>query len=172
MIVLPSERRGRGYDSIESCDRLPLSQTLLAVVLFLPLSPPIDQRQGAIRTEIESRDSGNGRLPGVLVRFASDSPLEGDGFELPVPRTTPSFWPISTRTTRRDRCRKKGVPDQAVACLRRLGAGVVGSAAVCAFRFRPPRTGSRGPAGADRAPSSARCASNRLPAPGCVSRRS
>jgi len=52
----------------------------------LPLSPPIDQRQGAIRTEIESRDSGNGRLPGVLVRFASDSPLEGDGFELAVPR--------------------------------------------------------------------------------------
>src|ERR1700738_4426481 len=44
MIVLPSERRGRGYDSIESC-ALPLSQTLLAVVLFLPLSPPIDQRQ-------------------------------------------------------------------------------------------------------------------------------
>src|SRR5580693_5984669 len=85
MIVLPSERRGRGYDSIESCDRLPLSQTLLAAVLFLPLSPPIDQRQGAIRTEIESRDSGNGRLPGVLVRFASDSPLEGNGFELPVP---------------------------------------------------------------------------------------
>src|SRR5580700_8100042 len=35
--------------------------------------------------------------------------LEGDGFELPVPRTTPGFWPISTRTTRRDRCRKKGV---------------------------------------------------------------
>src|ERR1700730_14802329 len=25
--------------------------------------------------------------------------LEGDGFELPVPRTTPGFWPISTRTT-------------------------------------------------------------------------
>jgi hypothetical protein len=86
MIVLPSERRGRGYDSIESCDRLPLSQTLLAVVLFLPLSPPIDQRQGAIRTEIESRDSGNGRLPGVLVRFASDSPLEEGGFETSVPR--------------------------------------------------------------------------------------
>src|ERR1700730_6316857 len=33
--------------------------------------------------------------------------------------------------------------DQAVACLRRLGAGVVGSAAVCAFRFRPPGTGSK-----------------------------
>jgi hypothetical protein len=32
---------------------------------------------------------------------------------------------------------------QAVACLRRLGAGVVGSAAVCAFRFRPPGTGSK-----------------------------
>jgi hypothetical protein len=28
------------------------------------------------------------------VRFAEDSPLEGDGFELPVPRTTPDFWPI------------------------------------------------------------------------------
>src|ERR1700738_1177007 len=91
MIVLPSERRGRGYDSIESCDRLPLSQTLLAGVLFLPLSPPIEQRQGAIRTEIESRDSGNGRLPGVLVRFASDSPLEGDGFEPSVPRQRERF---------------------------------------------------------------------------------
>src|SRR3984893_14391441 len=42
-------------------------------------------------------------------RWFADSPLEGDGFELPVPRTTPGFWPISTRTTRRDRCRKKGV---------------------------------------------------------------
>ena len=39
----------------------------------------------------------------------TDCLLEGDGFELPVPRTTPGFWPISTRTTRRDRCRKKGV---------------------------------------------------------------
>jgi hypothetical protein len=37
---------------------------------------------------------------------------------------------------------QKGSSDQAVACLRRLGAGVVGSAAVCAFRFRPPGTGS------------------------------
>jgi hypothetical protein len=37
--------------------------------------------------------------------FAPDSPLEGDGFELPVPRTTPGFWPISTRTTRRDSAR-------------------------------------------------------------------
>ena len=45
----------------------------------------------------------------LVFRFARDSPLEGDGFELPVPRTTPGFWPISTRTTRRDRCRKKGV---------------------------------------------------------------
>ena len=25
--------------------------------------------------------------PGEAVRFASDSPLEGDGFELPVPRS-------------------------------------------------------------------------------------
>jgi hypothetical protein len=38
---------------------------------------------------------------------------------------------------------QKGSSDQAVACLRRLGAGVVGSAAVCAFRFRPPGTGSK-----------------------------
>src|ERR1700731_804086 len=44
--------------------------------------------------------------PKPWVEFAPDSPLEGDGFELPVPRTTPGFWPISTRTTRRDRCRK------------------------------------------------------------------
>src|SRR6202022_5200605 len=50
------------------------------------------------------------RLDGHRLRkFAPDSMLEGDGFELPVPRTTPGFWPISTRTTRRDRCRKKGV---------------------------------------------------------------
>src|SRR6202040_1172382 len=38
---------------------------------------------------------------------------------------------------------QKGSSDQAVACLRRLGAGVVGLAAVCAFRFRPPGTGSK-----------------------------
>src|SRR5580700_2669773 len=38
---------------------------------------------------------------------------------------------------------QKGSSDQAVACLHRLGAGVVGSAAVCAFRFRPPGTGSK-----------------------------
>src|SRR6202043_1930323 len=38
---------------------------------------------------------------------------------------------------------QKGSSDQTVACLRRLGAGVVGSAAVCAFRFRPPGTGSK-----------------------------
>src|SRR6202035_3158103 len=59
---------------------------------------------------------------------------------------------------------QKGSSDQTVACFRRLGAGVVGSAAVCAFRFRPRERAARGPAGADRAPSSARCASNRLPA--------
>src|ERR1700730_3602176 len=38
---------------------------------------------------------------------------------------------------------QKGGSDQTVACFRRLGAGVVGSAAVCAFRFRPPGTGSK-----------------------------
>src|SRR6202040_377392 len=38
---------------------------------------------------------------------------------------------------------QKGSSDQTVACFRRLGAGVVGSAAVCAFRFRPPGTGSK-----------------------------
>ena len=42
-------------------------------------------------------------------RFAPDSPLEGDGFELPVPRRHPGSWPISTRITRRDRFRKDGV---------------------------------------------------------------
>jgi hypothetical protein len=38
---------------------------------------------------------------------------------------------------------RKGSSDQTVACLRRLAAGVVGSAAACAFRFRPPGTGSK-----------------------------
>ena len=54
-------------------------------------------------------DDPPGKIFGALIEevsFAEDSPLEGDGFELPVPRTTPGFWPISTRTTRRDRCRK------------------------------------------------------------------
>src|SRR6516162_5972090 len=58
------------------------------------------------------------------------------------PRKTPGLWPISTRTTRRDGSRK-GSSDQTVACLRRLAAGVVSSAAACAFRFRPPGTGSK-----------------------------
>src|SRR6516225_280262 len=40
-------------------------------------------------------------------RFAPDSPLEGTGFELPVPPKTPGLWPISTRTTRRDGSRKR-----------------------------------------------------------------
>jgi len=38
---------------------------------------------------------------------------------------------------------KKGSSDQIVACLRCLAAGVVGSATACAFRFRPPGTGSK-----------------------------
>ena len=37
----------------------------------------------------------------------------------------------------------KGSSDQTVACLRRLAAGVVGSAAACAFRFRPPGDGQQ-----------------------------
>ena len=41
------------------------------------------------------------------VKFASDSPLEGTGFEPPVPRKTPGLWPISTRTARRDGSRKR-----------------------------------------------------------------
>jgi hypothetical protein len=49
------------------------------------------------------------RAPASRYRSSHDSLLEGDGFELPVPRTTPGFWPISTRTTRRDISRKKGV---------------------------------------------------------------
>ena len=76
-------------------------------------------------------------------KFAVDSPLEGDGFELPVPRTTPGFWPISTTHNASRQMPQKGSSDQTVACFRRLGAGVVGSAAVCAFRFRPPGTGSK-----------------------------
>ena len=37
----------------------------------------------------------------------------------------------------------KGSSDQTVACLRRFAAGVVGSAAACAFRFRPPGDGQQ-----------------------------
>ena len=71
---------------------------------------------------------------------------------------------------------KKGSSDQIVACLRCLAAGVVGSATACAFRFRPPGTGSKRAgwrrSGAICSPSLGWCASNRmLPAPGCISRR-
>ena len=38
---------------------------------------------------------------------------------------------------------QKGSSDQTVACLHRLGAGVMGSAVACAFRFRPPGTGNK-----------------------------
>jgi hypothetical protein len=38
---------------------------------------------------------------------------------------------------------RQGSSDQTVACLRRLGAGVVSSAEDCAFRFRSPGTGSK-----------------------------
>jgi hypothetical protein len=38
---------------------------------------------------------------------------------------------------------QKGSSDQTVACLRRLGAGLMGSAVACAFRFRPPGTGNK-----------------------------
>ena len=68
-------------------------------------------------------------------RFARDSLLEGDGFELPVPPTTPH------NASRQ--MPQKGSSDQAVACLRRLGTGAMGSAVACAFRFRPPGTGNK-----------------------------
>jgi hypothetical protein len=89
---------------------------------------------------------------GEEVEFALDSSLEGDGFKLPVPRTTPGFWPISAHNASRQ-IPQKGSSDQTVARLRRLAAGVVGSAAACALRFRPPGTrgrAAREPAGADR----------------------
>src|ERR1700730_10351063 len=109
-------------------------------------------------------------------RFAMDSPLEGGGFELPVPRTTPGFWPISTRTTRRDRCRKKGVRIRQLLVCAVLGREWWARRRSVLSVSDPRERAAREPAGADRAPSSpssARCASNRmLPAPGCVSRRS
>src|SRR5580692_8988812 len=111
-------------------------------------------------------------LARVEQRFAQDSPLEGDGFELPVPRTTPGFWPISTRTTRRDRCRKKGVRIRQLLVFAALGREWWARRRSVLSVSDPRERAARGPAGADRAPSSpssARCASNRLPAPGCVS---
>src|ERR1700721_3779857 len=105
------------------------------------------------------------------VRFAHDSLLEGDGFELPVPRTTPGFWPISTRTTRRDRCRKKGVRIRQLLVFAALGREWWARRRSVLSVSDPRERAAREPAGADRAPSSpssARCASNRmLPAPGC-----
>ena len=77
------------------------------------------------------------------VRFAVDSLLEGDGFELPVPRTTTRLLADLYAHNASRQMPQKGTSDQTVACLRRLGAGVVGSAAICAFRFRPPGTGSK-----------------------------
>jgi hypothetical protein len=88
------------------------------------------------------------RMPGSATtrerdRKFADSPLEGDGFELPVPRTTTRLLADLYAHNASRQMPQKGSSDQAVACLRRLGAGVVGSAAVCAFRFRPPGTGSK-----------------------------
>ena len=71
----------------------------------------------------------------------------------------------------------KGSSDQTVACLRRLAAGVVGSAAACALRFPTPGEGQQESRLAPIGRHLVRllrggCASNRmLPAPGCVSRR-
>src|SRR6516165_10793330 len=45
--------------------------------------------------------------PAAQYGSSPDSPLEGTGFEPPVPRKTPGLWPISTRTTRRDGSRKR-----------------------------------------------------------------
>jgi hypothetical protein len=67
----------------------------------LPTRSPSQQPRPARKAGFSTFENDCGR--------ETDCLLEGDGFELPVPRTTPGFWPISTRTTRRDRCRKKGV---------------------------------------------------------------
>ena len=133
------------------------------------LGPPVED--GAWTASAELRE-----VPAGQLRFAPDSPLEGDGFELPVPRTTPGFWPISTRTTRRDRCRKKGVRIRQLLVCAALGREWWARRRSVLSVSDPRERAAREPAGADRAPSSpssARCASNRmLPAPGCVSRRS
>src|SRR5580692_11091520 len=97
-------------------------------------------------------------------------------YHLPVPRTTPGFWPISTRTTRRDRCRKNGVRIRQLLVCAALGREWWARRWSVLSVSDPRERAAREPAGADRAPSSpssARCASNlMLPAPGCVSRRS
>src|SRR5260370_9572468 len=94
----------------------------------------------------------------------------GVGFELPVPRTTPGFWPIFTRTTRRDRCRKKGVRIRQLLVCAALGREWWPRRRSVLSVSDPPGRAARRPAAADRAPSSpssARWGSDRgLPAPG------
>src|SRR6202040_1023477 len=131
----------------------------------LPTRLPSQQPRPARKAGFSTFENDCGR--------ETDCLLEGDGFELPVPRTTPGFWPISTRTTRRDRCRKKGVRIRQLLVFAALGREWWARRRSVLSVSDPRERAARGPAGADRAPSSARCASNRmLPAPGCVSRRS
>src|SRR6202035_4576697 len=84
----------------------------------------------------------------------TDCLLEGDGFELPVPRTTPGFWPISTRTTRRDRCRKKGVRIRQLLVCAAVGREWWARRRSVLSVSDPRERAAREPAGADRAPSS------------------
>ena len=131
----------------------------------LPTRSPSQQPRPARKAGFSTFENDCGR--------ETDCLLEGDGFELPVPRTTPGFWPISTRTTRRDRCRKKGVRIRQLLVFAALGREWWARRRSVLYVSDPRERPARGPAGADRPPSSARCASNRmLPAPGCVSRRS
>src|ERR1700731_60439 len=88
------------------------------------------------------------------IKFAMDSLLEGDGFELPVPRTTPGFWPISTRTTRRDRCRKKGVRIRQLLVFAALGREWWARRRSVLSVSDPRERAAREPVGADRAQSS------------------
>ena len=75
-------------------------------------------------------------------QILADSLVEGTGFEPPVPRKTPGLWPISTRTTRRDGSRKREFgSDSRLLAPPCGGSGGLGCG--CAFRFRPPGTGSK-----------------------------
>src|ERR1700730_477590 len=106
------------------------------------------------RTADLRRVSPRHRNADVVFRFARDSPLEGTGFELPVPRTTPGFWPISTRTTRRDRCRKTGVRIRQLLVCAALGREWWARRRSVLSVSDPRERAAREPAGADRAPSS------------------
>src|SRR5580704_8690741 len=64
------------------------------------------------------------------------------------------FWPISTRTTRRDRCRKKGVRIRQLLVCAALGQDWWARRRSVLSVSDPRERAAREPAGADRAPSS------------------